>query len=171
VNTMIRRRAAVRWTAAALVAATALAACGGDDDGDSADETTTTEEATTTTLDEAAATEEINTALVAFFAALGEGDLDAAVPLLENGEDYRARMEHCKDLTLTAAAEPKTVEFTDDETATVTFDILLEGAVVLAGAGGGAVNVDGEWLVSENTFLSLYDAAKDSCTGPPPPEA
>ena len=23
-------------------------------------------------------------------------------------------------------------------------------------------------LVSENTFLSLYDAASDSCTGPPP---
>jgi hypothetical protein len=171
VKTMDRRRAVVRWTAAALVAITALAACGGDDDDDAADETTTTEEETTTTeLDEAAATEEIDAALVAFFAALGEGDLDGAIPLLQNGEDYRARMEHCKDLTLGAAAEPKTAEFTDDETATLTFDILLDGAVVLAGAGGGAVNVDGEWLVSENTFLSLYDAAKDGCTGPPPPE-
>lgn len=164
------RRAAVRWTAVALLAAVALAACGGDDAA--SDDTTTTAppETTTTVFDEAAATEEINGVLVDFFARLGEGDIDGAIPLLENGEDYRARMEHCKDLTLTASAEPQTVVFDDNESATLTFDILLGGAVVLAGAGGGAVNVDGAWVVSENTFLSLYDAAKDGCTGPVPPE-
>ena len=32
------------------------------------------------------------------------------------------------------------------------------------------MKVDDEWLVSENTFLSLYDAAKEGCTGTPPPE-
>ena len=59
----------------------------------------------------------------------------------------------------------QTVEFTDEETATATFAILEDGAVLLEESGGGAVKVDGEWLVSENTFLSLYDAAKDGCTG------
>jgi hypothetical protein len=161
----------------ALAAMSFLAACSSDDDGDdgdAADETTTTaaeEETTTTTeaaLDEAAATAEIETNLVAFFAALGAGDLDAAIPLLQNGEDYRSRMEHCRELTLTAAAEPQTVVFDDAETATVTFSILLGGAVVLDEAGGGAVLVDGTWLISENTFLSLYDAAKEGCTGPVP---
>jgi hypothetical protein len=152
----------------ALVAVTLLAACG-DDGGDASEDTTTTvAETTTTAFDEAAATTEINTALVDFFAALGGGDLDAAVPLLQNGEDYRSRMEHCKDLTTGASVAPKTVEFSDDATAVLTFDILINDAVVLEGAGGGAVNVDGTWLVSENTFLSLYDAAKDGCTGPVP---
>jgi hypothetical protein len=153
----------------ALVAMTMLAACGSDD-GDAADDTTSTTvaETTTTALDEAAATTEINGTLVDFFASLGEGDLDGAVPLLENGEDYRSRMLHCKDLTIGASVEPKTVEFSDDATAVLTFDILINDAVVLEGAGGGAVNVDGTWLVSENTFLSLYDAAKEGCTGPVP---
>jgi hypothetical protein len=153
--------------AVALVAMSLLAACGSDD---AADEPTTTTAAptTTTAFDEAAATTEINGTLVDFFASLGEGDLDGAVPLLENGEDYRSRMLHCKDLTIGASVEPKTVAFSDNETATLTFDILINDAVVLEGAGGGAVNVDGTWLVSENTFLSLYDAAKDGCTGPVP---
>lgn len=168
-KTTNRRRPAVRWGAVALAALISLAACGGSDDA--VDPTTTTvAETTTTALDEAAATTEINGVLVDFFASLGEGDLDGAIPLLQNGEDYRSRMEHCKDLTLTASAEPKTAEFTDGENAVLTFSILLGGAVVLEEAGGGAVLVDGAWLVSENTFLSLYDAAKDGCTGPPPPE-
>ena len=59
------------------------------------------------------------------------------------------------------------VELTDAETATAHFDILVaDGGVLLAESGGGAVKVDGEWLVSENTFLSLYDAAKDGLHGP-----
>jgi len=77
-------------------------------------------------------------------------------------------MEHCRELTLTAAAEPRTVVFDDGETATLTFSILLGGAVVLEEAGGGAVLEDDTWLISENTFLSLYDAAKDGCKGPVP---
>lgn len=167
-----RRHTAARWAAAALVATTLAAACGGDDDGGDADEptTTTVAETTTTALDEAAATADINETLVAFFAALSEGDLDGATAMLQNGEEYREEMVHCADLTAGVSVEPKTVEFTDDVTATTTFDILIGGAVVLEGAGGGAANVDGVWLVSENTFLSLYDAAKDGCTGPPPVE-
>jgi hypothetical protein len=170
VRTTNRRRTAVRWAGLALVAATSLGACGGGGDDDAGATTTEAAETTTTALDEAAATTDINATLVDFFALLGEGDIDGAIVLLQNGEDFRARMEHCKDLTAGASVEPLTVEFTDGETASATFDILLNGAVVLEGAGGGAVNIDGEWLVSENTFLSLYDAAKDSCTGPVPPE-
>jgi hypothetical protein len=58
------------------------------------------------------------------------------------------------------------VELTDDSNATATINILgSDGNVLLPDAGAGAVLVDGEWLVSAGTFESLYDLAKDSCTG------
>ena len=67
--------------------------------------------------------------------------------------------------------EMKTVEFTDEEQRRRRpSPSSTDGAVLLDESRGGAVKVDGEWLVSENTFLSLYDAAKDGCTGTPPPE-
>ena len=101
----------------------------------------------------------------------GEGDLDGRHPSsCRTGRTTRSPGESTAKALDQAPRErrrPKTVEFTDDETATLTFDILLGGR---RGSGGGrrwrCGTVDGEWLVSENTFLSLYDAAKDSCTGP-----
>ena len=81
-NTMIRRRSAVRWTAALLVATTALAACGGDDD-DAGDDTTTTEEVTTTTaFDEAAEEAEVSALLTEFFALAGQGEFAEASALI-----------------------------------------------------------------------------------------
>ena len=168
-NTLIRRRA-VRWTAAVLVATIALSGCGGDDD-DSADETTTTEEVTTTEFDEAAEEAEVSALLTEFFALAGQGEFAEASALIENGEEAEPRLVHCADLVAGVTIEMQTVEFTDEENATATFSILKDGAVLLEESGGGAVKVDDEWLVSENTFLSLYDAAKEGCTGTPPPEA
>jgi hypothetical protein len=37
--------------------------------------------------------------------------------------------------------------------------------VLLPDAGAAALQVDGEWVVASSTFQSLYDLAKDSCTG------
>lgn len=174
-----QRRGAVRWVGVVLVATTALAACGGDDGGGeegggattTAAETTTTAEATTTTaFDEAAAQEEVSSVITEFFALVGQGDFPAAAALIENGEEAEPRLVHCADLVKGVTVEMASVEITDPETATALFAILKDGAVLLAESGGGAVRIDGQWLVSENTFLSLYDAAKDGCTGTPPPE-
>ncbi len=170
-----------RGLAIVLTVAIGLGACGGgDDDGeadaptDEVDDTATTaaaDEPTTTTaavVDEAADRAIIEQMTTEFFRLLGTGNQEEAVPLLENGADYLDEMLHCADLTATAEVVMKDVQFTDPDHAITTYDILLNGAVVLADSGGSAVRVDGEWLVAENTFLSLYDAASDSCTGPPP---
>ncbi len=145
-----------------------LAACGGDDDdGDGGSDTTeTTEEETTTTLSEEESKAAIEAAVTEYFSVLGEGDVDAAVLLLEDGEEWRDEMVACSTLTDGVSAAVKSVELTDATTAEATIDILgPDGAVLLPDAGAGAVNVDGEWLVSSGTFESLYDLAKDSCTG------
>jgi len=171
----LKRNSAIRGIGAALVVATVLAACGGDDDDGGAGTTTTAEEtttteATTTTLDEAAEQEAAGAVITEFFALVGQGSFDAAALLFENGEEHKAKLVHCADLVSGVTVEMTSVELTDPETATAIFAILKNGEVLLAESGGGAVKVDGEWLVSENTFLSLYDAAKDGCTGTPPPE-
>lgn len=168
--TTTRRATAIRSIGAALVAATLLAACGGDDDEPEAqDTTTTTAEPTTTTLDAAAEEEAVGAVLTEFFALVGQGDFDGAALLFENGEEHKPKLVHCADLVGGVTIEMTSVELVDDETATALFAILKDGEVLLAESGGGAVKVDGEWIVSENTFLSLYDAAKEGCTGTPPP--
>lgn len=170
----LKRTRAIRSIGAALVAAALLAACGGDDDGGSdttttAEETTTTE-ATTTTVDAAAEEEAVGAVLTEFFALVGQGDFDGAALLFENAEEHKPKLVHCAELVQGVTIEMTSVELTDAETASALFAILKDGEVLLAESGGGAVKVDGGWLVSENTFLSLYDAAKEACTGPPPPE-
>ena len=140
-----------------------LTACGGDDDDGSSD---TTEESTTTTLSEEENKVAVESAVTEYFSVLGQGDVDAAVLLLEDGEDWRDEMVACSTLTDGVTADVTTVELTDDSNATATIAILgADGNVLLPEAGAGAVYVDGEWLVSSGTFESLYDLAKDSCTG------
>ena len=148
-----------------LVLVATLAACSGDDD-DSSDTTSTTEEETTTTLSEEENKAAIEAAVTEYFSVLGDGDVDAAVLLLEDGEEWRDEMVACSTLTGGVSADVKTVVLTDASNATATIAILgPEGNVLLPEAGAGAVLVDGEWLVSAGTFQSLYDLAKDSCTG------
>ncbi|MGH9210678.1 MAG: hypothetical protein ACRD2C_08340 [Acidimicrobiales bacterium] len=176
-QTTNRRHRVVRWCGVILVMAGLLAACGGDDDDGATDASGDTEaseaaeqETTTTEVDAEAEAAEVSTVLTEFFSLVGQGDFTAASAMIENGEAAEPRLLHCADLVSGIAIENVEVELTDSETATATFSILKDGVVLLEGSGGGAVKVDDQWLVSENTFLSLYDAAKDSCTGPPPPE-
>jgi hypothetical protein len=165
-----------RGVAALCAAAALLGACGSDDDGDDAgadtEETTTTAEETTTTAaaDPEAEKAAVGAVLTEFFSLVGQGDFDAAVALIQNPESAKPRLEHCASLVSGVTITMTSVELIDEETASAIFAINKDGAVLLAESGGGAVKVDGEWLVSENTFLSLYDAAKDGCDGPPPPE-
>jgi len=169
--TITNPRRAVRWTAVALLATVALAACGGDDAA-SGDTTTTTvpETTTTTAFDEAAEEAAVSALLTEFFSLVGEGEFAAAAAMIENGDEAEPRLVHCADLVAGVTIEMTSVEFPDEETATALFAILKNGEVLLAESGGGAVKIDGGWRVSENTFLSLYDAAKAGCTGTPPPE-
>lgn len=165
----------VRGLAVLCTAAALLGACGGsDDDSDDddaagaeaeAEETTTTETEVDVEDEEAA----VSAVLTEFFSLVGQGDFDGASALIENPESAQPRLVHCADLVAGVTIEMTSVELVDDETASATFAINKDGAVLLEESGGGAVKVDGEWLVSENTFLSLYDAAKDGCTGTPPP--
>ena len=162
-----------RRLAATLVAVTLLSACGGDGDDTSdstqPDETTTTE-ATTTTADAAAEEEAVSAVLTEFFALAGQGDLEGASALNENPDYALPRLLHCEALVKGVTIEMISVELVDAETASALFKILgPDGGVLLAESGGGAVKVDGEWLVSDNTFRSLYDAASAGCAGPPPP--
>jgi hypothetical protein len=168
----------VRGLAVLCAAAALLGACGGDDGGASGSDADTeeaegaaTEETTTTEAEVDAEAEEaaVSDVLTEFFSLVGQGDFEAASALIENGEAAVPRLVHCADLVSGVTIEMSSVELVDDETASALFAILKDGAVLLAESGGGAVKVDGEWLVSENTFLSLYDAAKEGCTGPPPP--
>jgi hypothetical protein len=152
-----------------LVLVATLTACGGDDDDDSSDTTDTTdttEESTTASVSEEDEQAAIEAAVTEYFSVLGQGDVDAAVPLLEDGEEWRDEMVACSTLTDGVSADVKSVELTDATNATATIDILgADGAVLLPEAGAGAIKVDDEWLVSAGTFESLYDLAKDSCTG------
>ena len=150
-----------------------LAACGGgDDDDDAAEDTTTTTEATTTTIDSAAEEEAAGQVAVDFFAAFAAQDATAAAALMENGEAHKAKIEHCANLsTAFTGIELQTVVLDDAESATLTYDILgPDGAPLVEGSQGKAFKVEGEWIFAETAFLSLYDAAKDGCTGPVPPE-
>ena len=171
---------AARLFVAGLAVVSFAAACGGDDGEEasddtteqtSADDTTTSEATTTTSIDEAAEEEAAGKVITDFFAAFGKAEFDTTVALMENGEDYRARFEHCENLTSAFSGVALKEVVVDGETATLTYDILgPDGTTpLIEGSQGSAVKVDGEWLVAENTFLSLYDAAKDGCTGPPPP--
>jgi hypothetical protein len=151
-----------------LALAVAFVACGGDDEGGGGDTDDTDEETTTTAaFDEAAETAAIEELVTEYFRLLGVGDIDAAVPLLENGEEWRDEMVACTSLTTSQSvtATVKSVEFTDATNATAIIDILgPEQAVLQPDAGAGAVKIDGTWVVSSATFESLYDLAKDACT-------
>lgn len=174
----------VRLTGLIAALALFLGACGGDDDTSAAEEetttteaeettttteaTTTTTEATTTTVDAAAQEEAVGLVAVNFFDRLGAEDIEGAAAFLENGEANIPKIRHCANLLPGASINVLTIEFIDESSATITYELLLNGEVVLPESGGAAVEVDGEWLFAENSWLSLYDAAKDSCSGPAP---
>lgn len=159
-----------------IVALTALVACGGGDDSDeSADTTTaptTTEAPTTTTIDTAAEEAAAGQVAIDFFAAFAAKDADGAAALMENGETHKPKIAHCANLAdAFTGIEMKTIVLDDAEKATLTYDILgPDGTPLVEGSQGASLKIDGEWKIAETTFLSLYDAAKDGCTGPVPPE-
>jgi hypothetical protein len=181
VTTTTWRGSAVRRIAVVLTVLALVGACGDDGSTDATgadedattgtDETTSDDEATTTTTVDAAADEAaIGAVLTEFFALVGQGDFGEAVQRLENGDEHEAKLVHCADLVEGISIEMISVELIDEDRASALFSIVRDGEVLLAESGGGATRAEAGWLVSENTFLSLYDAAKEGCMGTPPPE-
>ena len=106
-----------------------------------------------------------------FFAALTAGDIETGASLLENGAEHQPKLEHCATDFPGITTVMKSVTFDDGTHASMVFDIVINGdqPPALPDSEGQAVKVDGEWLMGETTYLSLYDLAKTSCTGPVPP--
>ncbi|MHB9862803.1 hypothetical protein [Streptomyces sp. YIM S03343] len=161
-------RAAGRGTAltaaALLVLGPALAACGGGGGGGGSATPTTTVRTTTSTpagpaatapADPAAATKEIKTNWATFFdpasstqqklAVLENGS--AMAPVLQAfGSDQRGRE---------VKAQVTKVVFTSPTGATVTYNLILNGATALPGASGSSVLQGGTWKVSVKTLCAL----------------
>lgn len=149
----------------------ALAACGGGSDSTTQAETPRADEPTTVTeapapkapADAAAAEQEVRVNFSTYFDSLTpEAD---AVPLAADVADILPTLQQAQ------AASPgghRTVNVTDvtfvsDTEASVTFDIVLEGATLLPGFIGGAVLEDGVWKVSRKTNCDLAALAGFSC--------
>lgn len=172
---MRRRGAKMRLLLAGLaaVALVGMSACGDDDDDDGATTTTTEAEETPTTEAGAAApddpeaaeaeiranVEELFTSLADAGTAEDEAAKEAArqevVDLIENGEDFREGVQAVEGLAAGLTVEVKSVEFTSDTTATIGYDLLINGSPVLPDAQGEMVLVDGTWKLSADTWSAL----------------
>jgi hypothetical protein len=58
-----------------------------------------------------------------------------------------------------ASASVQKVAFPSSSAADVTYQISLNGAVVMGGMSGKAVKVNGNWLVSDSTLCGLLQLA------------
>jgi len=121
----------------------------------------TTAAPTTTAFDEEAARADVRDLWETFFdTTIG---LDERVGMLEHGEDLREAVSLAMQNPLLAQAVVTVtdVSFESPERAIVVYDVALSGTgqVVLPGALGIAVRVDGVWRVSEATMCGLADLA------------
>ena len=163
------RLAAVATVAVALVAAGCGTRVGGSfaslsastagspasTPGPSTSMAVTTVVVTTTTQDPTVAVARITANWERFFSA--GTPLAEREGLLENGPSLeQALVTRAKDpLQAQAQARVTGVQLTGPDRATVTYDMLLNGAVALPGASGTAVLVGGVWKVTAQSFCSL----------------
>jgi hypothetical protein len=134
-----------------------LAACGGDDDENRADTTSATTATTVFNADRARA--EITAMWTKQFR---EGvTVDEAIAHLEHGESYRDALAQQKSTGSTKGltVAVKDVQVSSPTEATVTYDILINGSVVLPNTTGQAKYIDGGWKVGEKHFCALISAA------------
>ena len=110
---------------------------------------------TSTTQDASATIAAITANWVKFFASTSS--IDDRVALLEDGESLRAALEQRAQDPLMgqATATVDDVELSGPTQATVTYDVLLSGAVALPKAQGTAVLQDGVWKVGAASFCAL----------------
>ena len=90
------------------------------------------------------------------------------VALLENGASFQQALEiRSKDpLQQQASSTVKSIELTAPDRASVTYDVLLNGTIALAGAQGFAVLQSGIWKVGAESFCALVGlGARDPIPG------
>ena len=138
-----------------LAALLAVAGCSSSSSGGAAAPAPTAN--ATAPADQAKATTDITTAWTTFFHT---GTKPAvAQQLLENGsklgQAIKVAAQVQKKSKITEDAKVKGVAFTSPTSATVTYDLLSHGHVLLPGATGTAVLQGGQWKVSQSTFCTL----------------
>ena len=127
--------------------------------------TTATTTVAPTTLEPAVTKAVITANWEKFF--LPTTSIDDRVALLENGESLRqALVQRAADpLMQQASAKVKSIDLTNSGTATVTYDVFLNGTVALSDSQGTAVLQDGVWKVGAESFCALIILG---ATGPIP---
>ena len=111
--------------------------------------------------------------ITAAFQSVFDGDvtdMDAKLAALEDGdilrpyfiESYEAQGDLVKDIRVRIDS----IDLADESHADVTYSLLLDGAAVLDHLDGEAVVVDGQWLVSRETYC---DVSSQGASEIPPP--
>jgi hypothetical protein len=136
-----------------------LTGCGGGGDDKKASDTTAPAPSTTaTTVFDA---EKAKADIAAVYTKLFNEStpVDEQVALLEHGEDYRDAINQQKasGSSKGVSVSVKSVQPSSPVLADVTFDILLNGAVVAANTKGQAKWIDGSWKVNERLFCTLLN--------------
>ncbi|MEU9774346.1 MULTISPECIES: hypothetical protein [Streptomyces] len=161
------------WAAAAVLVLGPLAV-GCSDDSDSGSATSPTPAATSPAsptegagpADPAAAEDQIEESWDVFFDPSTTTEQKVAV--LENGEELRPALAAFSGDQNAAAvgAEVTGVEFTSPTEAEVTYDLLVDGVVVLPDTLGTAVEEDGVWKVSQKALCGLVSLSNDAPSVP-----
>jgi hypothetical protein len=149
-------RRLIGFIGAAALAAGLLAGCGGGSSTPKAP-----------AFDEVAAQTQVTTNFQKFFTSGGTTAEHAA--LLENGAALTAAIDAQSKNPLAKSAKTtvtKVVILPTHTTATVTYNIAINGNNVITDGTGEAVLQDGKWKVSKTTFCSLANAG--SSTGKVP---
>jgi hypothetical protein len=134
----------------ALVAALALTGCSDDGKDDSA-----SKPSATAPSDVTAATAEVKASWAGFFDG-SKPAAERASYLEDAGSLAQALAAAGQDPNAAATkATVSAVAFTDPTHATVTYDLVVNGATVLPGAQGQEILVDGHWKVSKASFCQL----------------
>jgi hypothetical protein len=106
-------------------------------------------------MSNAAAIAQIKANWVAFFN--GKGAADKKIALLQNGQKFAAaiRAQAASGIASGATAKVKAVVVNSPTSATVSYDILLNGTPALQNQTGTAVYEDGTWKVGDVSFCQL----------------
>ncbi|MEE3849507.1 hypothetical protein VZC37_04145 [Gordonia sp. LSe1-13] len=143
--------------AGAVLIVGVVAGCSDDDSGGSEAAGTSSAAATSAaeaTTDEAT-TQEITDAFVVFFN--GKTPPAERVALIENGQAFEPILQGMtQDPQATQTEVAVTgVTVTEEGMADVNYDLLMQGNPVMPGQTGQAVEEDGTWKVSADTFCAL----------------
>ena len=132
-----------------------LAGCGGDEDTSDTANPSPSPSSAAPSADPAADEAEVRTAWEGFFD--GSQPPASKLALLERSAELGEALARAgKDPNSSkSAAKVQAVSFVSPTEASVTYDILSAGTVVLPGAMGKAVKEDGAWKVSAQTFCQL----------------